>query len=115
MVPVNQLMKILQGVYQKDKGEILVSGSAVEITDTFAAKKAGIGMVFQEFSLIPTLTVAQNIFLTNEPIRAGLIDDAKAKKLARGIFQEMEVDIDPERIVEYLPRPFGSSLKSLKR
>ena len=97
------LMKILQGVYQKDKGEILVSGSAVEITDTFAAKKAGIGMVFQEFSLIPTLTVAQNIFLTNEPIRAGLIDDAKAKKLARGIFQEMEVDIDPERIVEYLP------------
>lgn len=96
------LMKILQGVYQKDKGEIFVSGSAVEITDTFAARKAGIGMVFQEFSLIPTLTVAQNIFLTNEPTRVGLIDDAKAKKLARGIFQEMEVDIDPERIVEYL-------------
>jgi ribose transport system ATP-binding protein len=97
------LMKILQGVYQKDKGEFFVSGSAVEITDTFAAKKAGIGMVFQEFSLIPTLTIAQNIFLTNEPTRGGLIDDAKAKKLARGIFQEMEVDIDPERIVEYLP------------
>ena len=97
------LMKILQGVYQKDQGEIFVGGNAVEISDTFAAKKAGIGMVFQEFSLIPTLTVAQNIFLTNEPTRVGLIDDAKAKKLARGIFQEMEVDIDPERIVEYLP------------
>ena len=48
------LMKILQGVYQKDAGEILVAGQIVEITDTFAARKAGIGMVFQEFSLIPT-------------------------------------------------------------
>jgi ribose transport system ATP-binding protein len=97
------LMKILQGVYQKDQGQILVSGKPVEITDTFAAKKAGIGMVFQEFSLIPTLTVAQNIFLTHEPTRFGLISDSKAKKLAKELFQEMEVEIDPERIVEYLP------------
>ncbi|MCX6496304.1 MAG: ATP-binding cassette domain-containing protein [Rhodoluna sp.] len=59
------LMKILQGVYQKDAGEILVSGQVTEIEDTFAARRAGIGMVFQEFSLIPSLTVAQNIFLTN--------------------------------------------------
>ena len=97
------LMKILQGVYQKDAGEILVSGQPVEITDTFAARKAGIGMVFQEFSLIPTLTVAQNIFLTNEPTTFGLINDAKAKSLALDIFQEMEVEVDPSRIVESMP------------
>ena len=97
------LMKILQGVYQKDAGEILVSGEAVEITDTFAARKAGIGMVFQEFSLIPTLTVAQNIFLTNEPTRLGLIDDAKAKSLALEIFKEMEVEVDPSSTVESMP------------
>lgn len=97
------LMKILQGVYQKDAGEILVSGVQVDISDTFAAKKAGIGMVFQEFSLIPTLTVAQNIFLTNEPTRLGLIDDAKAKALAAEIFKEMEVNVDPSRTVEALP------------
>jgi len=97
------LMKILQGVYQKDAGEILVSGAVVEITDTFAARKAGIGMVFQEFSLIPTLTVAQNIFLTNEPTRFGLIDDAKAKTLAQSIFKEMEVEVDPSRTVESMP------------
>jgi ribose transport system ATP-binding protein len=96
-------MKILQGVYQKDAGEILVSGVPVEITDTFAARKAGIGMVFQEFSLIPTLTVAQNIFLTNEPTRLGLIDDAKAKALAAEIFKEMEVEVDPSRTVESMP------------
>jgi len=97
------LMKILQGVYQKDSGEILVSGEAVEISDTFAARKAGIGMVFQEFSLVPTLTVAQNIFLTNEPSRFGLIDDSKAQALATEIFQEMEVEVDPSRTVESLP------------
>ena len=97
------LMKILQGVYQKDAGEILVSGETVEITDTFAARKAGIGMVFQEFSLIPTLTVAQNIFLTNEPTKLGLIDDAKAKSLALEIFKEMEVEVDPSSTVESMP------------
>jgi ribose transport system ATP-binding protein len=97
------LMKILQGVYQKDSGKIFVSGSEVEIADTFAAKKVGIGMVFQEFSLIPTLTVAQNIFLTNEPTLIGLIDDGKTAKLTRLIFEEMKVEIDPEQIVENLP------------
>ncbi len=97
------LMKILQGVYQKDAGEILVSGQVTEIEDTFAARRAGIGMVFQEFSLIPSLTVAQNIFLTNEPTKFGLIDDAKAKALALGIFKEMEVEVDPSRTVESMP------------
>ena len=97
------LMKILQGVYQKDAGEILVSGQVTQIEDTFAARRAGIGMVFQEFSLIPSLTVAQNIFLTNEPTKFGLIDDAKAKALALGIFKEMEVEVDPSRTVESMP------------
>lgn len=97
------LMKILQGVYTKDAGTITVAGKPVEITDTFAARKAGIGMVFQEFSLIPTLTVAQNIYLTNEPTRFGLISDSKAKELTRALFEEMQVEVDPSSIVEYLP------------
>src|SRR6266511_3683059 len=65
------LMKILQGVYTADGGEISVAGAPTHIRSPQDAKNAGIGMVFQEFSLIPTLTVAQNIFLTNEP-RTGL-------------------------------------------
>ena len=97
------LMKILQGVYQLDQGQIFVSGKPVQISDTFDARKAGIGMVFQEFSLIPTLTVAQNIFLTQEPTKFGLISDAQAKLKAAELFREMEVEVDPKRIVEYLP------------
>lgn len=97
------LMKILQGVYTKDSGTITVAGKEVAITDTFAARKAGIGMVFQEFSLIPTLTVAQNIFLTNEPTKFGLISDSKAKELTQALFDEMQVSIDASSIVEYMP------------
>lgn len=97
------LMKILQGVYQMDQGQIYVNGHPVEISDTFDARAAGIGMVFQEFSLIPTLTVAQNVFLTNEPTKLGLISDSKARELSADLFKEMEVDVDPQRIVEYLP------------
>lgn len=97
------LMKILQGVYGKDAGTISVAGELVEITDTFAARKAGVGMVFQEFSLIPTLTVAQNIFLTNEPTKYGLISDSKAKEMAAKLFAEMQVSVDPSETVEHLP------------
>ncbi len=97
------LMKILQGVYGKDAGQIQVAGKDVEITDTFAARKAGVGMVFQEFSLIPTLTVAQNIFLTNEPTKYGLISDSKAKEMAAELFEEMQVSVDPSATVEHLP------------
>jgi len=97
------LMKILQGVYTKDAGTISVAGMPVEITDTFDARKAGVGMVFQEFSLIPTLTVAQNIYLTNEPTKFGLISDSKAREMAAELFEQMQVVVDPSSTVENLP------------
>ena len=62
------LMKILQGVYSKDSGVIRINGREVEFSSIHDAKAAGIGMVFQEFSLVPSLTVDQNIYLTTEPL-----------------------------------------------
>jgi ribose transport system ATP-binding protein len=97
------LMKILQGVYQADAGEILISGKPVRITSIQDAKAAGIGMVFQEFSLVPSLTVAQNIFLAAEPLgRGGLIDDRTAVRKAKELFAEMEVNVDPRADVSRL-------------
>ncbi|TNB74224.1 sugar ABC transporter ATP-binding protein [Arthrobacter sp. BB-1] len=97
------LMKILQGVYQADAGEILIGGKPAAINSIQDAKAAGIGMVFQEFSLVPSLTVAQNIFLAAEPLgRGGLIDDRTAVKRAREVFSEMEVDVDPRAEVSRL-------------
>src|ERR687883_1090212 len=65
------LMKILQGVYPLDRGEILIEGRPVRFSSIHDARGAGMGMVFQEFSLVPTLTVAQNIYLTTEPLGTG--------------------------------------------
>jgi ribose transport system ATP-binding protein len=89
------LMKILQGVHRPDAGEIRIDGGAVAFGSIHDARAAGIGMVFQEFSLVPTLTVAQNVFLTREPHRGGLLDDRAAVARAREIFADMQVDVDP--------------------
>ena len=90
------LMKILQGVYTTDEGQIAVDGNPVEIRSPHDARALGIGMIFQEFSLIPTLTVAQNIFLGREPRGSGgLIDDRASARRARELFAEMEEEIDP--------------------
>jgi ribose transport system ATP-binding protein len=90
------LMKILQGVHSLDAGEIRIDGRPVSLASIHDARAAGIGMVFQEFSLVPTLTVAQNVFLGREPHgRGGLLDDRAAVARTREIFAEMEVDLDP--------------------
>ena len=90
------LMKILEGVYIADEGQIEVNGQPVQITSPHDARALGIGMIFQEFSLIPTLTVAQNIFLGQEPRGAGgLIDDRASERRARELFAEMGETIDP--------------------
>jgi ribose transport system ATP-binding protein len=90
------LMKILQGVYSKDSGVIRINGREVKFSSIHDAKAAGIGMVFQEFSLVPSLTVAQNIYLTTEPLANGVfIRDREAIDKSREVFQQMEVDIDP--------------------
>ncbi len=73
------LMKIMTGVYTKDSGEIYVKGEKKEIHDTTDAKNNGIAMIFQELSLIQTMTVAENIFLGQELSKFG-IRDTKTKK-----------------------------------
>ena len=97
------LMKIMQGVHQPNSGEILINGAPVRISSIQDAKAAGIGMVFQEFSLVPSLTVAQNIFLGVEPLtRAGLIDDREARRRAKDVLTEMQVEIDPRADISRL-------------
>lgn len=98
------LMKILRGVYQPDSGQIIIQGKSYDKFNTpNEARAAGIGMVFQEFSLIPTLTVAQNIYLTREvKNKAGLINDRECEKRAKAFFDELEVEIDPSMVVSSL-------------
>ena len=98
------LMKILTGVYSADAGDIFFDGEKVDIADSNAAEALGVAMIFQEFSLVPTLTVAQNIFLSREPrsVAGLMVDDAEAVRRARGILDELGEAIDPNARVEDL-------------
>ena len=98
------LMKILTGVYARDGGTIRIEGQPVDLHGAAAAEQAGIAMIFQEFSLVPTLTVAQNIFLTREPKFPGtpFINDAELVRRARAVLEELGVDIDPAAPVSSL-------------
>ena len=97
------LMKVLQGVHPITSGEIEVNGEPVKIRNPADAERVGIGMVFQEFSLVPSMTVAQNIFLNRElRSKLGLIDDRAAEREAARIFADLGVSIDPAARVETL-------------
>src|SRR5512142_2023120 len=72
------LSKIINGVVVLDGGQLLLDGAPVSFSSPQAAKKAGISTVFQDLSLIPQMTVAENIWLAREPLtRGGLLDRKK--------------------------------------
>ncbi|PYG31835.1 sugar ABC transporter ATP-binding protein [Pelagimonas varians] len=93
------MIKTLSGVQQPDSGRILYNGKAVQISDPLAARDLGIATVFQEFSIVPTLSVGENIFLGNMPrSRLGAIDWRKVNSESARVLKEMDVNIHPEAI-----------------
>jgi ribose transport system ATP-binding protein len=99
------MMKILYGVYKKDGGKIIIEGRETNLNTPIGARHHGISMVFQEFSLVPSLPVFQNIFLTKEPRSGGLfLDDKKCVEEAKKMLKTLEIniEIDPKENVENL-------------
>lgn len=93
------MIKTLSGVQQPDSGQILHNGKPAFISDPQVAREFGIATVFQEFSIVPTLSVGENIFLGNMPrSRFGVIDWSKVNSEAARVLREMDVDIAPEVI-----------------
>jgi ABC-type sugar transport system ATPase subunit len=88
------LMKILSGAIQKDAGEILIDGKLVSIETPQDARSLGIGIVYQEFSLVPALSVAENILFGRFPQRAGFLDRAAMDRDARRYLDELGVAIE---------------------
>ena len=94
------ILKVLNGVHRPDAGTIAVGGVALTTHTPEESRAAGIAMNFQEMSLIPTLSVAQNIFLTREARTArGFLDDAACEAKAAEIFAMLEVKVDPKAVV----------------
>src|SRR3954469_6805670 len=97
------LMKIISGAVPRDSGEILVEGNAVEIAGPRAAQALGIGIIYQEFNLIPHLTAAENIFLGREPALApGVIDQKKLVRDAQKQLDDLGVSLDANATVRSL-------------
>ncbi len=97
------LMKILAGALQRDSGAISLNGTEVEIPDPITAQRLGISLIYQEFNLVPFLSVAENIFLGREPRKkSGLIDWVTLYRDAERILARLDVQIDVRERVQRL-------------
>ena len=97
------LMKILSGAYQKSAGQILLDGSEVEIKNPKHAQTLGISTIYQEFNLIPHLSVGENIFLGREPARLpGVIDQRAIFQQATRALTDLGLALNPRKLVKEL-------------
>lgn len=96
------LMKILSGVYQKDQGEIFVEGKEIKIKGIKDAEKYGITIIHQELSVIPNLTIAENIFLGNEKYNkfTGRINKKLLIERSKMFLEQIGCTLDPNMLVE---------------
>ena len=88
------LIKVITGVYSRDSGSIQLGGQPIHPKSTLDAQRLGISTVYQEVNLVPTLTVAENIFLGREPTRFGNIDWKSVRRGAINALQRLDVHID---------------------
>ncbi len=95
------LMSILFGLYQPERGTILVRGKEVRITDPNVANALGIGMVHQHFKLVHNFTVTENIILGRETRRLGVVvDTAAASRRIRSLSERYGLNVDPDARIE---------------
>ncbi len=87
------LMKILAGALRADSGQISIHGAPVDIDSPQRAQHLGIGMIYQEFTLVPQLTAVANVTLGAEPTRGGLIDARAAVQRAMQVFDELGLSV----------------------
>ena len=97
------ILKIISGAQLPDQGRIFWDGKPVSITSPQSAQSLGIVTIYQEFNLVPTLSVAENIFIGREPLHFGrFVDWKKMRADARAITQRIGLSIDPDAPVSEL-------------
>ena len=97
------LMLIIAGVHRRDSGKILLDGREIEPTNPHDAQTLGVSIVYQELSLAPNLSVAENIFINRQPVnRWGLIDKNKMYADAAGFLKTLDLAVPPDTLVKSL-------------
>ena len=96
------LMKILSGAYTRDSGEIYWEGRPIEIRNPKEAQDLGIGIIYQEFNLIPQLSIAENVWIGREPLSTPslrLIDWPEMYRCTEELLKDLHLDLDPRQPV----------------
>lgn len=96
------LMKILSGAYTRDSGEIYWEGQKIEIHNPREAQRLGIGIIYQEFNLVPQLSIAENVWISREPMKnkaIDLLDWPEMYSRTQKLLDDMNLDLDPRRPV----------------
>ena len=97
------MIKVLAGLVNPNSGEVLIDGEPVKILNGQVSRKLGIATAFQDLSLIPTMSVRDNILLGNEPRnKFGMVDKKAADELIDSLLKRFKIDCDPEAYVQTL-------------
>jgi len=97
------LIKIIAGVYTRDSGDIIINGNSYKNLHPIDAIKEGIQIIYQDFSLFPNLTVAENIAITNELSNdSNFVNWKDMKEIAKKALKRVDIDIDINKTVEEL-------------
>jgi rhamnose transport system ATP-binding protein len=97
------LVKILAGVHVADGGVITLDGQPVRFSNPIEAREAGISVIYQEPTLFPDLTVAENIFMGRHPLRSGhRIDRSEMLERSKEVFRRLGVPLSPSRLARGL-------------
>ena len=96
------LLKIIQGVYTPVSGDIYINGQKISNRMSTAERNNFVSMIYQDFSLIPEMTVVQNIFLNAETTKLGLINDRDQEKVVQRFFDNYSIRINPREKIKNL-------------
>ena len=97
------LIKVLTGVYQPERGSIVLGGERIEPRSTQHAQELGISTVYQEVNLCPNLSVAENIFIGRYPRRFGMIDWRRMRRDAAELLARLQVNVDVKQPLASYP------------
>ena len=96
------LMKIIAGIYAPDEGELRLQGQAVRFASPREALQQGIAMIHQELNLLPSMSVAENVWIGREPLRFGLVNHRELRDRTRALLERLHIDLDPDAEVRRL-------------
>jgi inositol transport system ATP-binding protein len=97
------LMKIIAGIYRPDEGELRLRGRALQLRSPMEALHNGIAMIHQELNLMPSMSVAENVWIGREPVNAcGIIRHRELNARTQALLERLQIDLDPRTPVRAL-------------